>query len=51
MSPIGRVSTIDDITGAITFILNTGSLNGHIVTIDGGQYLQQLKRDVAFINK
>ena len=51
MSPIGRVSTIDDITGAITFILNTGSLNGHILTIDGGQHLQQLKRDVAFINK
>jgi NAD(P)-dependent dehydrogenase (short-subunit alcohol dehydrogenase family) len=51
MSPLGRVSTINDITGAVTFILNTGSLNGHIITIDGGQHLQQLKRDVSFINK
>ena len=49
MSPIGKVSSVEDIIKALFFIVNTTSLNGHIVTIDGGQRLQKLDRDVAFL--
>ncbi|MBT4354169.1 MAG: SDR family oxidoreductase [Rhodospirillaceae bacterium] len=49
MSPIGQVSTVSDIIRAILFILESDAINGHIITIDGGQHLQNLERDVAFI--
>ena len=49
MSPIGKVSSVEDIIKALFFIVNTTSLNGHIITIDGGQRLQKLDRDVAFL--
>ena len=49
MSPIGKVSSVEDIIKAVFFILETESLNGHIITIDGGQRLQKLDRDVAFV--
>ena len=49
MSPLGKVTSIGDVIKAVHFILSTGSLNGHVVTIDGGQHLQRLERDVAFL--
>ena len=49
MSPIGRVCSADDIANALSFILSTPSLNGHVITVDGGQTLQRLPRDVAFL--
>tara|TARA_Y100000588_G_scaffold389508_2_gene492350 strand:+ start:2315 stop:3073 length:759 start_codon:yes stop_codon:yes gene_type:complete len=49
MSPLGKVSSITDIIKAVHFILTTESLNGHVITIDGGQHLQRLERDVAFL--
>ena len=49
MSPMGKVSSVEDIIKALFFIVNTTSLNGHIITIDGGQRLQKLDRDVAFL--
>lgn len=49
MSPLGRVSSIRDIVQAARFILTTPSLNGQVITIDGGQHLQKLPRDVAFL--
>ena len=49
MSPIGKVSSVEDIIKALFFIVDTTSLNGHIITIDGGQRLQKLDRDVAFL--
>ena len=49
MSPIGKVSSVEDIIKAVFFILETESLNGHVITIDGGQRLQKLDRDVAFV--
>ena len=49
MSPIGKVSSVEDIIKAVFFIVNTTSINGHIITIDGGQKLQKLDRDVAFL--
>jgi NAD(P)-dependent dehydrogenase (short-subunit alcohol dehydrogenase family) len=50
MSPIGRVSSTRDIVQAARFILSTPSLNGQVITIDGGQHLQKLPRDVAFMD-
>jgi NAD(P)-dependent dehydrogenase (short-subunit alcohol dehydrogenase family) len=49
MSPMGRVSSTQDIVSAARFILSTPSLNGQVITIDGGQYLQKLPRDVTFL--
>ena len=49
MSPIGKVSSVEDIIKAVFFIVDTTSINGHIITIDGGQKLQKLDRDVAFL--
>ncbi len=50
VSPLGHVSCISDIINALRFILSTKSLNGHVIAIDGGQSLQKLPRDVAFLN-
>ena len=49
MSPMGQVSTVEDITRSVLFILNSSFINGNVITIDGGQSLQKLARDVAFI--
>lgn len=49
MSPLGRVSSVEDIVQAARFILATPSLNGQVIAIDGGQHLQKLPRDVAFM--
>lgn len=50
MSPLGRVSSVADIVQAARFILTAPSLNGQVITIDGGQHLQRLPRDVAFMD-
>ncbi len=50
MSPLGRVSSTGDIARALRFILDTPSLNGQAIAIDGGQNLQRLPRDVAFMD-
>jgi hypothetical protein len=49
MSPMGQVSSTQDIVSAAQFILSASSLNGQVITIDGGQHLQKLPRDVAFL--
>jgi NAD(P)-dependent dehydrogenase (short-subunit alcohol dehydrogenase family) len=51
MSPLGRVSSVEDIVRAARFILATPSLNGQVIAIDGGQHLQKLPRDVAFMEE
>lgn len=45
----GAGPTPQDIAGAVEFIWNTRSLNGSILTLDGGQHLMGLQRDVAFV--
>jgi NAD(P)-dependent dehydrogenase (short-subunit alcohol dehydrogenase family) len=50
MSPMGQVSSVEDITRSVLFILHSKSINGNVITIDGGQSLQKLTRDVAFID-
>ena len=48
MSPIGKVSSVEDIIKALFFIVNTTSLNGHIITIDGGQDCKNLTGTLLF---
>jgi len=46
--PLGRSSTPDELAEAARFILSTGSLNGQVLVLDGGDSLLQRKRDIAF---
>jgi hypothetical protein len=45
----GSGPTPQDIGGAVEFIWDTKSLNGSTITLDGGQHLMGLQRDVAFV--
>lgn len=45
----GAGPTPRDIAGAVAFIWDTRSLNGSILTLDGGQHLMGLQRDIAFV--
>lgn len=45
----GAGPTPQDIANAVEFIWNTRSLNGSVLTLDGGQHLMGLQRDVAFV--
>lgn len=48
-NPLKRGCTPDDIARAVRFILDTPSITGHTIVIDGGQYLARMPRDVAFM--
>lgn len=48
-NPLKRGCTPDDIARAVRFILDTPSITGHTIVIDGGQYLARMPRDVAFL--
>jgi NAD(P)-dependent dehydrogenase (short-subunit alcohol dehydrogenase family) len=48
-NPLKRGCTPDDIARAIRFIIETPSMTGHTIVIDGGQYLARMPRDVAFL--
>jgi len=50
-TPLGRSSTVEDIVGAVRFILATRSLTGQVLTLDGGESLAGRPRDVAFQTK
>jgi NAD(P)-dependent dehydrogenase (short-subunit alcohol dehydrogenase family) len=47
----GRGSTPEDIARTVLFMAATPALTGEIVTLDGGQNLMSLPRDVAFLDK
>ncbi|MET4682405.1 SDR family oxidoreductase [Brevundimonas faecalis] len=47
-TPLGRGATIDDVAGAVRFVLETPSLTGQNLTLDGGESLVGRARDVAF---
>jgi NAD(P)-dependent dehydrogenase (short-subunit alcohol dehydrogenase family) len=49
MNPLGRGVEVDEIVGALRFILATPTLNAQTLTLDGGQRLMGLPRDVAFM--
>jgi NAD(P)-dependent dehydrogenase (short-subunit alcohol dehydrogenase family) len=47
-TPLGLTSTPSDIAHTASFILNTPSITGHIITVDGGESLLGRARDVYF---
>ncbi len=46
--PLGRSSTKEELVAACRFILETRSLNGQVIVLDGGEALLERQRDVAF---
>nr|MBC8239884.1 SDR family oxidoreductase [Alphaproteobacteria bacterium] len=49
LNPLGRGSTLEQLVAALRFILAAPALTGEVITIDGGQSLLGLPRDVAFL--
>ena len=49
LNPLGQGCTLEQLVGALRFILATPALTGEVITIDGGQSLLGLPRDVAFL--
>ena len=48
MTPLGKAGDLDDIVAAVLFLLNTQSVTGQTIFIDGGQRLMPLDRDVMY---
>lgn len=46
--PLRRSTTPDEIAEAVVYLLQTPSLNGQMLVLDGGESLLQRPRDVAF---
>lgn len=46
-TPLGIPAALDDVIGAVRFILRTPSLTGQMIALDGGQHLQPFKRTKA----
>jgi len=46
--PLGRSSTVEEIVAAVRFILQTPSMTGGVIVLDGGESLRKRPRDVAF---
>ncbi len=47
-TPLGLTCTIGDLARAVVFMIDTPSLTGKIITVDGGESLTGRPRDVAF---
>lgn len=50
MNPLGRSSTPEDLVRAVRFVLDSPSMTGEVITLDGGQFLAAPSRDVAFLS-
>lgn len=50
LNPLGRGVAVDEIVAALRFILATPTLNAQTITLDGGQRLMGLPRDVAYLD-
>ena len=48
MTPLGRAGKLDDIVSALLFLVQTTSVTGQTIFIDGGQRLMPLERDVMY---
>jgi NAD(P)-dependent dehydrogenase (short-subunit alcohol dehydrogenase family) len=48
VTPLGRAGNVDDIVASALYILNTPSLTGQTLCVDGGQRFLPLDRDVMF---
>ncbi|MCW2305772.1 SDR family NAD(P)-dependent oxidoreductase [Rhodobium gokarnense] len=51
MNPLKRAIEVEDICRTARFIVESRTLNGEIITVDGGQKLMKLERDVAFMTE
>ncbi|WPB56474.1 SDR family oxidoreductase [Xylophilus sp. GOD-11R] len=49
LSPLGRSSTPDDVAGTVRFALETRSITGTTLLVDGGQHLQRFDRDFSLM--
>ena len=49
-TPLGRGATVDDIAGAVRYLVAAVAVTGEVVLVDGGQHLVGSARDVMFIN-
>jgi alkylhydroperoxidase/carboxymuconolactone decarboxylase family protein YurZ len=49
MNPLRRGVTVDEIVAAVRFIIATPTFNAQTITLDGGQRLMGLRRDVAYM--
>jgi NAD(P)-dependent dehydrogenase (short-subunit alcohol dehydrogenase family) len=49
MTPLGRSSTPADVVDAVVFLASAPAITGINLTVDGGQHLQALPRDVMYL--
>jgi len=49
MNPLGQSATPEQLVAALRFILAAPSMTGEVITIDGGQSLLGMPRDVSFL--
>jgi NAD(P)-dependent dehydrogenase (short-subunit alcohol dehydrogenase family) len=50
INPLREPIPLDDVCRTVAFLAETTSINGEIVSVDGGQTLMNLPRDVAFLD-
>ena len=51
MTPLGASSTPQDIAAAVLFLADAPAITGVNLTVDGGQHLMALPRDVMFLTR
>ncbi len=51
MNPLRRGVTVEEIVGALRFVIATPTFNAQTIVLDGGQRLLGLQRDVSFMVK
>ena len=46
---MGKGATLAQLVAALRFILSAPAMTGEVITIDGGQSLEGMPRDVSFM--
>ena len=49
LNPLGRGVRVEEIVGALRFLIATPTLTGQTLVLDGGQRFMGLARDVQFL--
>lgn len=49
LNPMGKGATLAQLVAALRFILSAPAMTGEVITIDGGQSLEGMPRDVSFM--
>lgn len=47
-APLGRSSDVQDVVGAVKYVVGAKALTGTTIQVDGGQHLWPMRRDVQF---